>query len=299
MAKQTVGRTALGAAVCRLIEQYQPQEKRLFTDPIVKGLVGTPLRVMLQFASLRNFTVRQTDGIADGIFGAQICRTRYIDDAVQVALNQGIAQLVILGAGLDTRPYRLPGMQHFQVFEVDLPSVQADKKNKIHKFLGKLPDHVTFIPIDFDTQRLDQVFAGSGFDPSERVIFIWEGVTQYITEEAVRRTLAFVGKSTPGSLIVFTYVLKSIIERSSNVPGADQLMDKVASNSLWIFGLEPALIPDFLKSFHLTVTADVGNAYYQEEYLKPLGRNLVVSEGERIVQAIVNPAIVQVEATGN
>lgn len=287
MAKQTVGRTALGAAVCRLIEQYQPQGTRLFNDPVVKGLVGTPLRVMMQFAGLRNFTVRQTDGIAEGIFGAQICRTRYIDEAVQAALKQGIAQVVILGAGLDTRPYRLPGMQAVQVFEVDLHSVQEDKKKKIRNTLGKLPDHVTFIPIDFDTQSLEQVFAGSSFNPSERVIFVWEGVTQYITEEAVRQTLAFVGKSAPGSLIVFTYVLKSIIERRSNIPGADRLMDQVEKQAPWIFGLEPALITDFLKPFHLSVTADVGNTYYQEKYLKPINRNLVVSEGERIVQATV------------
>jgi methyltransferase (TIGR00027 family) len=287
MAKKTVGRTALGAAVCRLIEQYQPQETRLFNDPVVRGLVATPIRVMMQFASLRNFTIQQTDGVAVGIFGAQICRTRYIDDAVQAALRQGIGQVVILGAGLDTRPYRLPGMQQVKVFEVDLPSVQDDKKNKIQKFLGNLPEHVTFIPIDFDTQNLDQVFTGSNFDPSERVIFIWEGVTQYITEDAVRQTLVFVGKSAPGSLIVFTYVLKSIIERRSDIPGADHLMDTVANDSPWIFGLEPSLIPDFLKTFHLAMIADVGNAYYQEQYLNPLGRNLVVSEGERIVQAIV------------
>jgi methyltransferase (TIGR00027 family) len=287
MAKQTVGRTALGAAVCRLIEQYQPQETRMFSDPIVKGLVGAPLQVMMQFSGLRNFTVRQTDGIAEGIFGAQICRTRYIDDALQVALNQGITQVVILGAGLDTRPYRLPGMQEVQVFEVDLPSVQEGKKKKILNILGKLPDRVTFIPIDFDTQSLEQVFAGSSYNPSERVIFVWEGVTQYITEDAVRQTLTFVGKSAPGSLIVFTYVLKSIIERRSNIPGADRLMDQVEKQAPWIFGLEPALIPDYLKTFHLSVTADVGNTYYQEKYLEPINRNLVVSEGERIVQATV------------
>jgi methyltransferase (TIGR00027 family) len=291
MAKQTVGRTALGAAVCRLIEQYQPEETRLFNDPIVKGLVGAPIRVMMQFAGLRNFTVRQTDGIAEGIFGAQICRTRYIDEAIQAALKQGIAQAVILGAGLDTRPYRLPGMQEVQVFEVDLPSVQEDKRKKIRNFLGKLPDHVTFIPIDFDAQSLEQVFAGSSFNPSKRVIFIWEGVTQYITEEAVRQTLAFVSKSAPGSLIVFTYVLKSIVERRSNIPGADRLMDQVEKQAPWIFGLEPAFVPDFLRPFHLDLVADVGNTYYQEHYLKPLDRNLVVSEGERIVQAIVNPAL--------
>jgi O-methyltransferase involved in polyketide biosynthesis len=107
-------------------------------------------------------------------------------------------------------------------------------------------------------------------------------VTQYITEEAVRRTLAFVGKSAPGGILpggilLFTYILKNIIERRSDIPGADQLMDFVANDSPWIFGLEPSSIPDFLKAFHLALIADVGNADYQEKYLKPMGRKLVVS----------------------
>jgi methyltransferase (TIGR00027 family) len=287
MAKQNVGRTALGTEMCRLIEQYQPEETRLFNDPVVKGMVGAPIRLLMQLASMRNFTIKQTDAVVQGIFGAQICRTRYIDDAVQAALAQGIGQLVILGAGLDTRPYRLPGREGVKVFEVDLPAVQNDKKKKVQKYLGRLPENVTFIPIDFDTQSLESVFAGTAFDPSRPVAYIWEGVSQYITEEAVGRTLAFVGKSAPGSILLFTYVLKSIIERRSDIPDANHMMDVVAQTAPWIFGLEPSNIPAFLKPFHLTLIADVGNADYQERYLKPVGRDLVVFAGERIVYASV------------
>jgi methyltransferase (TIGR00027 family) len=287
MAKQTVSRTALGAGVCRLIEQYQPEETRLFNDPIVKDLVGATIRWMMQLAVMRNFTMQQTDAVAKGIFGAQICRTRYIDDAAQAALAQGFTQVVILGAGFDTRPYRLPGMERVRTFEVDLPAVQNDKKSKLQKSLGKLPERVTFIPIDFDTQTLDAVLSGTGFDPSKPAVFLWEGVTQYITEAAVRQTLAFIGKSAPGSILLFTYVLKSIIERRSDIPDANRMMDTVAKNSPWIFGLEPAEIPAFLKPFHLALIADVGNVDYQKKYLQPIGRKLVVSEAERIVQARV------------
>jgi methyltransferase (TIGR00027 family) len=200
-------------------------------------------------------------------------------------LSQGIGQMVILGAGLDTRPYRLPGMERVKVYEVDLPAVQNNKMKKIQKYLGMLPEHVTFIPIDFDTQNLESIFAGTTFDSFRPAVFIWEGVTQYITEEAVRRTLAFIGKSVSGSIIVFTYVLKSIIERRSDILGSNHMMDVVARTAPWIFGIEPSGISDFLKPFNLTLIADIGNAYYQEKYLKPLGRNLVVFEGERIVNA--------------
>lgn len=287
MARQTVGRTALGAAICRLIEQYQPEATRLFDDPMVKELVGRPIRVMMQFASMRNLTIKRTDGIAPGIFGAQICRTRYIDDAVQTALSQGIGQLVILGAGFDTRPYRLPGMEHAKVFEVDLQAVQNEKKERLQKHVGWPPENIAFIPIDFDTQTLEAVLTGTAFDPSWPAVFIWEGVTQYISEAAVRQTLGFIGKSAPGGILLFTYVLRRIIERRSDIPGADRMMDTVAQHAAWIFGLEPSSIPAFLKPFHLALIADVGNVDYQEKYLQPLGRNLVVFEGERIVHAII------------
>lgn len=288
MAKQTARRTALGAVICRVIEQYQPEKTRLFDDPVAKELVGAPIRFLMQFAGTRNFTVQQTDAVAKGIYGVQVCRTRFIDDVVQTAISQGIEQLVILGAGYDTRPYRLPQIKNVKVFEVDLPAVQEDKKERLQKYLGRLPDHVTFIPIDFDTQALEAVFSGTAFNSGKPAIFVWEGVTQYIQEESVRQTLAFVGKSAPGSIIVFTYVLKSIIERRSNIPDANHLMDVVAKQSPWIFGIEPSGIQDFLNPYHLALIADVGNADYQEKYLRPVERNLVVFEGERIVQATVD-----------
>jgi O-methyltransferase involved in polyketide biosynthesis len=136
--------------------------------------------------------------------------------------------VVILGAGLDTRPYRLAGMGRVQVFELDL------------------------------------------------------------SEEAVRRALAFVGTSAPGSILVFTYVLKSMIERHSDLPGAEKLLEVVAKRgSPWLFGLDPPSVASYLAPFHLHLRADVGNAEYQARYLEPLGRKLVVSECERIAQAAV------------
>ena len=287
MAKQTVSRTALGAAICRLIEQYQPEGMRLFSDPVVKELVGGTIRWMMGFSGMRNLTLRQTDAAAKGIYGVQVCRTRYIDEAVQTAMTQGVKQLVILGAGYDTRPYRLVGIKEIGVYEVDLPWVQEDKRSKLQKSLGRLPENVTFIPIDFDRQTLEEVFPASAFDAAKPTLFIWEGVTQYLTEKAVGQTLTFVGKSAPTSMILFTYVLKSIIERRSDIPDANHMLDVVAKQSPWIFGLEPAGIPDYLQQHQLSLIADVGSADYQARYLRPLGRNLDVFSGERIAWARV------------
>jgi methyltransferase (TIGR00027 family) len=288
MAKESVSRTALGTAICRLIEQYQPEKVRLFNDPVAKELVGQPIKSLMGFAAMRNLTMRQTDAVAPGIYGVQICRTRYIDEAVNAAISQGIKQLVLLGAGYDTRPYRLPRMESIRVFEVDLATVQEDKKKKLRKCLGRLPGNITYMPLDFERQPMDAALVETAFDRSRPAVFVWEGVSQYITEEAARATLAFVGKSAAGSLLVFTYVLRSVIERRSNIPSADHLMDVVAKQSPWVFGLEPSGLADYLKPLHLGLIADVGNADYQEKFLKPIGRNLVVFEGERIVQAKVD-----------
>lgn len=285
--KQGVGSTAHGTAAFRLIEQYQPRETRLFDDPVVKDLLDASTRAMMQFASTRTFMVEQMEAIGKGLYGGQVCRTRYIDDVVQAALSGGIEQLVILGAGFDTRPYRLPGMERVRVFEVDLPGVQNDKKKRLQKHLGCLPENVTFIPIDFETQTLEAVFTGTTFHPSSPAVFIWEGVTPYISEKAVGLTLSYVRNSAPGSLLVFTYILKSVIERHSQITDANKIKDSVADHARWIFGLEPVGLQKYLQPYHLSLLADVGNADYQEKYLQPLKRKLEVFEGERVAQAIV------------
>jgi methyltransferase (TIGR00027 family) len=174
------------------------------------------------------------------------------------------------------------------VFEVDLPKVQINKKAKLANYLAAMPPNVTFVPIDFEIDSLESVFARTSFDLSKWAVFIWEGVTQYISEEAVRRTLAFVGKSAPGSRIAFTYVLKSIIDGTSDVPGARRLMTEVAKQGApWIFGLDPTLIGEYLEPFHLELKADVGAAEYNARYLAPMRRKLAVSEAERIAEAVV------------
>lgn len=283
MAKKQVGNTASGAAACRLIEQYQPENIRLFNDPLVKDLLPALARMLMKSASLRTFMIK---AFLPGIYGAQICRTRYIDEAVQTAIAQGIEQVVILGAGLDTRAYRLPGMNHVQVYEVDLPAVQEAKKQRLQRHFGSLPRHVTFVPIDFDTESLEAALARTAFAHSSPAVFVWEGVTQYLTEDTVRKTLAYVGASAAGSVLVFTYVLRSVVERRSDLPGAAKIMDTMAKRgSPWLFGLEPADVADFLQPFHLRLIEDVGNADYQARYLKPLGRSLEVSEMERVAQA--------------
>lgn len=279
-------RTAFLAASVRLIEQYQPRESKLFDDPFIKIFFSKMTLFLMKFKIIRDMEIMLSECMTKGAFGLIICRTKYIDGLLKSSMANGIDQLVILGAGLDTRPYRILGPNDIKIVEVDLPIIQNIKKEKILKILGALPSNITFISINFNSQTLDEVLNIPELNFSKPIFFIWEGVTQYITDAAVKNTLQFISKSSSGSTIAFSYILKSVIDKTSDMLGTDNMMNYFESkNQSWIFGLDPSKLVDFLKQFNLTLIEDIGASYYQENYLKTIKRNLDVSECERIAYA--------------
>lgn len=139
MSKFGASSTSDGAAFCRAVEQYLPEKERLFTDPLVYDLMSGFYQWILRSPRIRQYLIDQTEAATKGLYGAQICRTRYIDEAVTAALKNGIRQVVILGAGIDTRAFRLAGMEQSQVFELDMPRVVKVKQARVAKRLGEYP----------------------------------------------------------------------------------------------------------------------------------------------------------------
>ena len=282
--------SALGPAVVRAIESSGPKEDRLFEDNVSISLLPPFWRVTTKFmclSGIRNVMLGMRERMHPGIVGNIICRTRYIDDALSHAIREGFEQVVILGAGFDSRAYRIQGIEQLSVFEVDLPIPQDQKKNGLERLFGPLPSHVTFVPIDFNQQVLVEVMLPAGFHTNARTVIIWEGVTQYITAEAVDATLQFVSHNTAsGSKIVFTYINQGIIDGSTR----SELDQKVVSAAKrigmpWIFGINPAELEQYLSVRGLKLIEDVGDVEYQVRYLNPIGRQLKVFEGERVALA--------------
>lgn len=224
-----------------------------------------------------------------GTLGGILCRTRYIDDVLKRSLEEGIEQVVILGAGFDSRAYRIAGMNQVQVFEVDLPGTRKLKQIRIEKVLGAVPENVTLIGMNFDQENLDDILRASGFQNGKRTLFIWEGVTQYISAEAVNNTLEFVsGVSGVGSAIVFTYVLRGIIDGTARPEWFRPFLSFAKKvGSPFIFGLDQVELEQYLCERGLKLIDDVGAAEYQDLYLKHLGREMNVFEGERVASAEV------------
>ena len=285
-------RTAVSTAVLRALERYVAPDQRLFVDPFARPLCGPLLSTLLSLFAvrpLREWAFRHSERRAPGTVGLLLCRFAYLDDVLRDALADGVRSVVILGAGLDSRAYRVPGAAAARVFEVDHPSVLEVKKTRLQRHLGTLPSHVRFVAVDFETLDLAAALAASGFDPGTRTLFLWEGVSQYISREALHDTLRFVGRSAPGSRLAFSYVLQCFIDDRSAFPELSVLWDSACKGDdpLWKSGLHPADVADVLSGFSLRIREEVGASEHVARYLQPRGRGLSVCEIERIVLAEV------------
>ena len=113
---------------------------------------------------------------------------------------------------MDTRAFRLARHSDIPVFEVDLPVNIARKRAAVQRAIGAIPASVHLVPLDFERDELIGTLTGHGYRADARTFFIWEGVTQYLTEDAVRATLAELQAARAGSRLVFTYVRDDFID---------------------------------------------------------------------------------------
>lgn len=278
-----MSRTASGAAFCRLVEQGQDPRVRQFDDPVVRLLLDPTIVTM---ATAGPWQKQLLESLAPGTYGGQVMRTRYIDDVVRAWSQAGITQVVILGAGLDTRAYRLPELAHATVFEVDLPAIQQGKRHRLRD-VRPLAQDVRFVPIDLSIARLDVALAEAGFDPDAPALYIWEGVTQYLTEAAVRTTLRSIATAAYGSGLVLTYIVRRYLPEHGGDAWSEGLAAQIGPAEPWIFGLDPVDLPGFLGDAGMQLVSDVGADDYQTRYLDPIGRDLLISPGERVALAVV------------
>jgi methyltransferase (TIGR00027 family) len=290
--KITESFAGVATAATRVIEMYCPEDKRLFDDPWAYKFLPFGWRLFLRLAylpGLRGMLLSVRERRMPGSLGAILCRTRYIDDVLRKTLKEGLDQVVILGAGFDSRAYRIAGMDQVQVFEVDLPGTEDAKRARVQKVLGALPDNVALVGMDFDQQNLATMLRAAGFQTGMRTLFIWEGVTQYLTVEAVDHTLRFVADASGmGSAIVFTYVRKGVVDGTDRPAWMGSLLSFASRvGSPMTFGLDQAGLEQYLFRRGLRLIEDVGAAEYQERYLQPLGRELNVFDGERAAYAAV------------
>jgi len=158
-----------------------------------------------------------------GAYGFMLARLLHMDDVVRREAAAGIDQLVILGAGYDTRAYRMSDeLAGVQVFEVDLPAMSLDKRTRLKRVLGLIPEDVQYVEVDFNRQDFLQRLAEHGYDDSARTLFVLSGVSMYLPEEAVLGLFSRVAtQSSPRTSLLFDYVFDDVLTDPQRYPGAE------------------------------------------------------------------------------
>jgi methyltransferase (TIGR00027 family) len=268
--------TAQVMALQRAFETAQPPSRRLFDDPLAPRFLSAPLRLAAELARLPvvgPVVPAVYDRIWPGPRPSAVARTRLIDDTVRTAVEGGARQLVVLGAGFDSRAWRLPELAGARVVEVDRPDTQAAKRAALGR-AGQPLGPVTLLAVDFEHDDLVAAVRGTAFAADQPSLFVWEGVTNYLSPTAVDRTLADVrALSCPGSQLVFTYVHRGVIDGSVHFPEAKRWMGGVAGvGEPWTFGLLPETLGGYLAERGFELVWEVSTAEAGRRYFEPRGR---------------------------
>ncbi|MGD0954360.1 MAG: class I SAM-dependent methyltransferase [Methanotrichaceae archaeon] len=282
MKNKRASTTAEGMALVRAIEASKPEDKQICYDPIARSLVPG-----YKF-TLSKLTI--DSGLYGRFFPGAIefitARERYIDDFIKVALSEGLDQAVILGAGFDTRAYRIEGIEKTRVFEVDYPATQDLKLKRLKKVIDPLPDYVTYVSIDFNTQTLDERLLASGYDEQGKTLFIWQGVTGYLTPEAIDNTLAFIAhRSGPGSAVIFDYATNEFLHgpEMKKILLILRVIGEVA-----IFGIDEDQIEQFLTRRGFRDVHNVDAEELKRLYFTGSNAGRTIGRGFDIVSARVD-----------
>ena len=271
-----------GPMVLAAIEQNEPPGRRLVDDDLAAAFLPRTLRMLVRatrFRPLRGALVAASERSGPGLWTNMAGRKHFIDDKLDQSVAE-MAAVVILGAGLDTRGYRLARHRSIPVFEVDQPVNIARKAVIVRRVFGVPPASVRLVPIDFECDDLSSVLSAHGYRPADRTFFVWEGVTQYLTEAAVRATLTQLSHAAPGSRLVFTYVRQEFIDGADHY-GAESLYRRFRQRrQIWKTGLRPGEVRDFLAGFGWRLIEQVGPQEYLRDYVRPAGRDLAASDLE-------------------
>lgn len=279
MRKNQSSLTAAGIAVARAVESEKPAGERICYDPYAWQLIPAWMVHIFGFFIKSGYAELRGPGV-NGFLAA---RERYIDDVLQNFLDDGIQQLVILGAGYDSRLYRFDLADRVKAFEVDHPVTQAEKLKRVRKIFGAIPEHVTYAPVDFNTQSLSERLPACGYDPGLVTLFIWQGVTIYLSPEGVDNTLAFiVHNAAPGSAVVFDYVYREVLEgvrKQSEIRGLRRY--RFMTGEGVSFGIPEGTAEAFLKARGFQHVTDVGKDELKAAYFtgKNANREMVAGYG--------------------
>jgi methyltransferase (TIGR00027 family) len=227
---------------------------------------------------------------------AMTARSRYTEACLAAAVDRGMDQYVVLGAGLDSFAYRSSLVDRLRVYEVDRPATQAWKRERLAAARIPVPARVDLVAVDLATESLEERLVGSGFDPARPAFLSWLGVTQYLTPEAIGATLDVIAGFAAGTELVMEYLVPAELRDRAGQELADYFMPRAAASAEpWLTFLSPGQAADALAARSLVAVDDVdrknqvpSRIWHRSDQLRPheLGRLVhATAGGSRPAQA--------------
>jgi methyltransferase (TIGR00027 family) len=273
--------TAQHNALFRAMESTASLQDQRELDPFARRFLTPPLRQVAAIART-SLGYRLITHVVDrrwpGVRTSVVARTSLIDGLLEAILeptgdgHEGAAaatggvQVVLLGAGFDSRAHRLSCLRRVQVFEVDHPATQARKRYLLERVAGVRSD-VRYVASDFRLGRLGSALVAAGYDEDVRSVFLWEGVTNYLSEEAVDETLRWCASTAGATDLVFTYVDRTVLSEPDRYHGAARtLATSRRVGEEVTFGLPPEELGAYLADRGLALISDIGAADYRRTH---------------------------------
>ena len=217
-------KTSIQAMIARAIGSHDPDPAVRNPDWLAERFVGRAERAAMAgtiWETALDLDWREAMQLPEfnRFVRVHLVRTRFIDEKLTEALSSGVSQVVIMGAGFDSRAYRFRSLfPRARFIELDYGPTQHYKKRRVEEIFGAIPANVAFAPIDFTKDKLGDALAKAGYRRRERTFFVWEGVPYSLPEPAVLETLRFIAGAPPGSVLVTDFVYQYLIDKSGKAP---------------------------------------------------------------------------------
>lgn len=287
--RENPSKMAEGIAMQRFGESSKPEDERICYDPYAIHFISPEIiEFGMKHPEEAKAKIEMTEKLFPGLSSSIMARVRYFDDFVKRSIDEGIEQLVILGTGYDTRAYRIDELKNIKVFEVDHPNTQSFKIEKVKEIFDSTPDHVVYVPVDFETEKLSKKLIDSGYDQSKKTLFVLEGLVMYIPPKAVAETLLFiVENSGKGSTVIFDYYPESVVDGTCKLEvGMNIRNHLIQLGEPLQFGIKEDEIEDFLMQFGFSRIENVTSEDYKKAYFHGVNGNRDVCELLYFVHAV-------------
>ena len=276
--ERTTSRTAEMTCVSRAASSLESNDHYHSNDCIAVKLLPIFVRVLIHIPLFRRLFIRIL--APTGVYEYVIARTKYVDAAFEKALAERFDQILLFGAGFDTRALRFHSeVQHTRIFELDAPLTQRAKIQQYRKRNLSIQSNVVFIAIDFDKEPLPHKLDMAEFKRDRRSLFILEGLLMYLDPKSVQSTFHTIREyAGMGSRVVFDYIQASVIRHENTLYGESGLAKTVSkAGEQWRFGIEPDEIASFAGAYGLEVSdhkcaQELEATYFQDEHGRLVGR---------------------------